>query len=112
MSGLTLPYASLSVNSCAWYMFSTKRSHVLELQRLACYLKQTKYCGFVLNPNYYLCKLDLYPDAYFAGVCGHENTTNPACVKSRTGFIITFADFTVLLISKLQTDTAISTMEV
>ncbi|KAL7537222.1 hypothetical protein ACHAXR_009343 [Thalassiosira sp. AJA248-18] len=37
--------------------------------------------------------------------------TDPSCVKSRTGFIITVARCPVLWVSKLQTETALSTME-
>ena len=49
----------------------------------------------------------------FSGMYGHEKPTDPACVKSRTGFTITFADCEVQWISKpkLQTETALSTME-
>jgi hypothetical protein len=46
----------------------------------------------------------LYPDADFAGMYGHEEHTDPACAKSRTGFIIIFADCTVFW-------TALLTME-
>ena len=37
-------------------------------------------------------KFDSYPDAYFAGMYGHENPTDPG----RTGYIITFSDCPVL----------------
>ena len=67
--------------------------------------------GLILNPNSYFCKLDCYPDADFAGMCGHELRTDPAYVKSRTGFVITFANCPVFWASKLQTETALSTME-
>ena len=42
---------------------------------------------------------------------GHEEHTDPACAKSQTGFIITFADCPVFWQSKLQTETTQSTME-
>ena len=42
---------------------------------------------------------------------GHEEHTDPACAKSWTGFIIIFADCPVFWQSKLQTETALSTME-
>ena len=56
-------------------------------------------------------QIDSYPDAGFAGLYGYEKTTDPASVKSRTGFIITVAESPVLWQSKLQTETALSTME-
>ena len=55
--------------------------------------------------------LDAYPDADFAGMYGHEKPTDPACAKSRSGFVIVFAGVPVLWQSKLQTETALSTME-
>ena len=42
---------------------------------------------------------------------GHEFPTDPACIKCRTGFIITFAYCPVYWESKLQTTTTLSTME-
>jgi len=64
-----------------------------------------------MSPSSDVCKIDAYPDADFAGMYGHEEHTDPACAKSRTGFIITFAECPVLWQSKLQTETALSTME-
>jgi hypothetical protein len=65
----------------------------------------------VMNPSSDVCKSDAYPDADFAGIYGHEDHTDPACAKSCTGFIITFAECPVFWQSKLQTETALSTME-
>ncbi len=65
----------------------------------------------VMNPSSNVCKIDAYPDADFAGMYGHEDHADPACAKSRTGFIITFVECPVFLQSKLQTETALSTME-
>ncbi len=64
-----------------------------------------------MNPSSDVCKIDVYPDTDFAGMYGHEEHTDPSCTKSRTGFIITFADCPVFCQSKLQTETALSTME-
>ena len=41
----------------------------------------------------------------------HEKNNNLACVKSQTGYVITVADCPVLWQSKLQSETALSTME-
>ncbi len=65
----------------------------------------------VMNPSSDVCKIDAYPDAGFAGMHGHEDHTDPACAKSCTGFIITFAKCPVFWQLKLQTETALSTME-
>ena len=92
-------------------MFSPKHLHELALKRIGRYLKQTADRGMVMNPSSDVCKIDAYPDADFAGMYGHEDHTDPACAKSRTGFIITFAECPVFWQSKLQTETALSTME-
>ena len=111
LSRYTRPYVALDFNSCTWYMFSTKRSQKLALKRLARYLKKTKDRGLVLKPNSNACKVYAYPDADFYGMYRHEKPTDTVCVKIRTGFITTFSDFPVLWVSKLQTNTALSTME-
>ena len=64
-----------------------------------------------MNPSSDVCKIDAYPDADFAGMYGHEDNTDHACAKSRTGFIITFAECPVFWQSKLQTETALSMLE-
>jgi hypothetical protein len=88
LSGHTRPDITFAVNCCACYMFCPKHSHELALKRIGHYLKQTPDRGMVMNPLSYVCKIDAYPDADFAGMFGHENHTDPACTKSRTGFII------------------------
>eukprot|EP00804_Cyclotella_cryptica_P025289 CCRYP_010373-RB/>CCRYP_010373-RB protein AED:0.34 eAED:0.34 QI:0/-1/0/1/-1/0/1/0/497 len=110
LAGHTRPDIAYAVNCCARYMFCPKRSHELALKRIGRYLKATRDRGLVLNPSK-LLKVDCYPDADFAGLYGHENSSDPSCVKSRTGFVITVANCPVLWQSKLQTETALSTME-
>ena len=64
----------------------------------------------MLNPSGQL-KVVAYPDADFAGLYGHKKVTDPACAKSCTGFLLTVSDCPMVWISKLQTETALSTME-
>jgi hypothetical protein len=110
LSGHTRPDIAYAVNCCARYMFCPKHSHELALKRIGRYLKGTATRGMVVNPTREL-SIDAYPDADFAGMYGHENHTDPACAKSRTGFVIVFAGVPVMWQSKLQTETALSTME-
>jgi hypothetical protein len=91
-------------------MFCPKHLHE-SLKHIGRYLKQTSDHGMVMNPSSDVCKIDAYPDADFAGVCGHEDHTDPACTKNHTGLIITLAECPVFCQSKLQTETALSTME-
>ena len=56
-------------------------------------------------------ELDLYVDADFAGLWNVENDQDPVCVKSRTGYVITYGSCPVVWVSKLQTEIALSTLE-
>ncbi len=110
LSGHTQPDISYAVNCCARYKFCPKHSHELALKRIGRYLKNTSSPGMVINPTRELT-IDAYPDADFAGMYGYKKPTDPACSKSCTGFVIVFAGVPVLWQSKLQTETALSTME-
>jgi hypothetical protein len=54
--------------------------------------------------------LELFADADFAGLWGHEDPTDPVSMRSRTGSVITLGGAPILWKSKLQTETALSTM--
>ena len=54
--------------------------------------------------------VDFYDDADFAGMWGHEDPQDPICVSRRTGFVVTFVNFPLLWVSKLQTEIALSTL--
>jgi hypothetical protein len=111
LSGHTRPNIAYAVNCCARYMFCPKHSHELALKRIGRYLKQTLEEGMVVNPSTNICKIDAYPDVDFEGMNGRKKPVDPSCVKSCTGFVITFADVPILWKSQLQMETALSTME-
>eukprot|EP00978_Attheya_sp_CCMP212_P039568 scaffold207079_cov43-Attheya_sp.AAC.1 len=50
-------------------------------------------------------------DADFAGLWGSEDPNSPNSVKSRTGYVIMIGGSPVFWASKMQTETALSTME-
>ena len=54
--------------------------------------------------------VNFYADADFAGLWGHENPQDPICDRSRTGFVVTFANCPLLWVTKLQTEIALSTL--
>ena len=110
LAGHSWPDITYAVNCTARYMFCPKLSHEKALKRIGRYLKATRDRDLILNPSSQL-KIDNYPDADFAGMYGYEKSTDPSCVKSRTGYTITVADCPVIWQSKLQTETALSTME-
>jgi hypothetical protein len=55
--------------------------------------------------------LDCYVDADFAGMFRREVSSDPACVKSRTGYLIMFGGCPLLWKSQLQNRIALSTLE-
>ena len=92
-------------------MFCPKNFREEALKRIGRYLKLPQDHGLILNPNREILNVDSYPDTYFSGIYGHDNTTYPVFVKSRTNYIIKFSYCPVLWQSKLHTETALSTME-
>jgi hypothetical protein len=78
-------------------MFCPKHLHELALECIGHHLKQTSDQGMIMSPSSDVCKIDAYPDADFADMYGHEEHTDPACTKSRARFIITFAEYPVIL---------------
>ena len=64
----------------------------------------------ILNLSFNL-KIDCYPYAIFAGMYGHEKITNPIYFKSKTSYMIIVTDCPILWQSKLQIETAFSTIE-
>ena len=110
LSGHTRPDIAYAVNCCARYMFCPKHSYETALKCIGRYLKATQDLGLILNQSSDFCKLYCYPDADFFGMYRHEIPTDPACVKNRTGFVITFSYWPVYWASKLQTKTALYTM--
>jgi hypothetical protein len=86
------------------------RIHEIAVRHICRYLQATNDKGYILQPNN-KCNLDCYVDADFAGMWHEEISDEPYSVKSRTGYIILFANCPVLWLSKLQTEIALSTME-
>ncbi len=64
-----------------------------------------------MKPSEKLLKIDSSPNANFAGMYGHKAMDNPVCVKSRTGNVIIVANCPIIWQSKLQSETALATME-
>ncbi len=64
-----------------------------------------------MKPSEKLMKIDSFPDANLAGMYGHKAMDDPLCVKSITGYKFLVANIPVMWQSKLQSETALSTME-
>ena len=104
-----IPDISFAVHQCAWFTHNTKVSHETALKRICSDIHSTEDNDLVFNPSKKLV-VDCYADADFAGLWGHEDPQDPICARSRTGFVVTFSNFPLLLVSKLQTEIAISTL--
>jgi hypothetical protein len=111
LSGHTHPHIAYAVNCAARYMFCPKKSHEEALKQIGRFLKATRNRGLIIKPSSGVLKIDAYPDAGFAGMYGYEHHDDPSCVKSWTGYVINVANCPVMWQSKLQTKTALSTME-
>jgi Reverse transcriptase (RNA-dependent DNA polymerase) len=106
----TRPDIKFAVSQCARFSNDPKKSHEVAVKRIGRYLLGTKMKGLILKPSK-LLKIDCYVDADFVGLWPYEDIQDPSCVKSRTGYMICVADCPVIWKSKLQTETALSTME-
>ena len=82
----------------------------MALKRIGRYLKLTRDKGLILKPTKAL-NMDAYPDADFSGLYRYEDGADPTCTRIRTGFTIAVANCPIFWQSKLQTETALSTME-
>ena len=85
----------------------TKASHDTAVKRICRYLQVTKANGLVLNPSKKLVA-NCYAGEDFAGLWRNENYQDPNCTRSRTGFVVTFANCLLLWVSKIHIDIALS----
>ncbi len=85
--------------------------HKQALKPIDRYLKATADKGLIMKPSETLLKIDSLLDADVAGMYGHKAMDDPVCVKSRTGYVIMVANCPIVGQSKLQSETALSTME-
>ena len=72
------------------------------MKRICWYLQGTKENVLVFNQSKKLV-VDCYADADFSGLWGNEDPQDPICARSRTVFVVTFANCPLLLVSKIQT---------
>ena len=105
------PEITFAVHQCARFNHGTKHSHEKALLHICRYLKGTKNDGLILKPNMKeLMQVNCFADADFAGLFSVENPQDPVSVRSRTGYVLTFAGCPILWVSKLQTEIALSTL--
>ena len=81
---------------------NTKASHETAVKRICRYIQGTKENVLEFNPSNKLV-VDCYADADFLGLWGHEYPQDTIYARSRTGFVVTFSNFPLMWVSKIQT---------
>ncbi|KAL7563108.1 hypothetical protein ACA910_012292 [Epithemia clementina (nom. ined.)] len=107
----TRPDISYAVHQCARFSSQPKQSHGLAVKRIGKYLKGTADQGIIFKPDPSK-SFHCWVDADFAGNWYPDHAaTDPMTSKSRSGWVITYANCPIAWASKMQTLTALSTTE-
>ena len=101
----------MEVHQCARFQINPKHAHENAVIRIVRYLIGTRDKGIIIKPNNDLNTLHCYVDADFCGAYNKDDCEDPSSTRSRTGYIIKYADCTITWASRLQTLTALSTTE-
>jgi hypothetical protein len=109
LSGNSWPDITFAVHQVARFSHDPKQSHAVAVKRILRYLQGTKDKGLQMRPTGDW-KIECYVDASFCGLWGSEDPEDPVSAKSHTGYIITLAGCPLLWVSRLQTETSVSTM--
>ena len=105
---LDIGYAT---HQCARFSIDPKESHTVAVKRIGRYLKGASNEGLILDPKDYSFEV-FADDADHSGNWKFgESTDDEATAKSRTGYIIKYAECPVVWHSKLQTEIALSSTE-
>ncbi len=104
------PELSCIVHQCARFSSDPRTNHTEAIKQIARYLKGTENNGIKLQPTDN--KFKVYVDADFGGLWDKEIAADrPITSKSRTGYVVTYADCPIVWASQLQTEIALSTTE-
>jgi hypothetical protein len=104
------PDIAYAVHQCARFSESPRKSHADAVKRIGRYLKATKDKGLILDPKRH--SFDCWVDASFAGDWNRDTAMDDVhTAKSRSGFVLMYANCPVIWASKLQTEIALSTTE-
>lgn len=106
----TRPDMTFACHQAARFSNDPRRSHTTAVVRMGKYLRGNAEKGLTIKASKSL-KLDCYCDADFAGLWGAEKPEDPKCSRSRSGYVIMLGGQPIYWSSKLQTETALSTLE-
>jgi Reverse transcriptase (RNA-dependent DNA polymerase) len=102
---------SYPTHMCARFMENPKQSHGIAVKRIGRYLLETRGEGLIIKPDN-LHSFTAYVDADFSGNWDKRIAAeDPDTAKSRTGFLIKYANAPIYWQSKLQTSFALSSAE-
>jgi hypothetical protein len=107
----TRPDILYSVHQCSRFYNNPRLSHEKAVKRIIRYLKHSPNEGILLRPDSSK-GIQCFVDADFANGWNSSDCEELSSVYSRTGFVIMYAGCPLVWVSKLQTEVALSTMEV
>jgi hypothetical protein len=105
----TRPDIAYAVHQCARFASDPKEEHGKAVKWLGRYLLATRDQGMILNPSKQ--SFDCYVDADFCGNWRSDQADDPSTARSRSGFVIMYANCPISWASKMQTEVALSTTE-
>jgi hypothetical protein len=104
------PDIAYAVHQCARFSADPRVEHGKAVRHLGRYLAGTRDKGLIYRPGD--GTYDCYVDADFAGNWDPTDAeTDSATARSRTGFVIMYAECPIIWASKMQTEVALSTTE-
>jgi hypothetical protein len=105
----TRPDISFAVHQCARFCESPTIEHTAAVKRIGRYLLSSVDKGITSIPNN--TSIQCYTDASFLGEWERERSDDPVTARSRTGYILMYANCPIIWASKLQTEIAHSATE-
>ena len=109
VSNNTRPDITFAVSQVARFTANPKKSHAVAVKSIVRYLARSKDQGIYVRPNGDF-NLDTWVDADFAGLFNREVDSDPASVRSRYGYYITFGGVPLTWKSQLIKEICLSTM--
>ena len=107
----TRPDIAYATHQCARFSHDPKQQHAEAVEYLIKYLHATKDKGIIMKPKGEPI-IEIYADADFSGNWNKATASkDPSTAKSRTGYVVMFANCPIVWVSKLQTQVALSTTE-
>jgi len=105
------PDIQYAIHKCEWFTNNPCASHEQANLQICWYLWGTCDRGFIDKPSFIL-SLDCYIYVDFAGLWNVEHCSDPGCVHSHTGYVLTLGGYPLIWVFKLQTEISLSTTKV